>query len=230
MSRIICGKNSILEAIKNNIEIEIIYCIKPLNISNRNIPYKITTKEYLDELTNNLNHQGLVAIVKEDFKYFSIEIILKEKPKIVLILDHLEDSYNFGSIIRTANAAGIKHIIIPANRSVEINSAVLKVSSGGFVDMKVIKVNSLQSTIENLKKNNYWIYSSVLDKNAKNYQHISYNNPLCLVVGNESKGVSKTIIKASDELIYIPMSGTVQSLNVSVATAILLFSIVSNIK
>ena len=115
---------------------------------------------------------------------------------------------------------------MPTKRSAEVNNVVLKISSGGFVGMKIVKVPSLQSTISKLKKANYWIYSSVLSKESKNYSMVNYNFPLVLVVGNESKGISKTLVKESDELIYIPIKGTVQSLNVSVATGIMLFEII----
>lgn len=222
-TKLICGKNSVFDAIKNKIKIEKIYSIKPIEI-NENIDIEIVSKEFLDNLTK-LNHQGIVAITSNPFNYTSIESIIRDKPKIILILDHIEDSYNFGAIIRTANAANINHIIIPDKRSVEVNDAVLKVSSGGFVGMKIAKVSSLQATIEKLKKNEYWIYSSGLQENAKDYKKASYNYPLAIVVGNEAKGISKTIEKASDELIYIPMKGSVQSLNVSVATGIILFEL-----
>lgn len=223
MIKLICGKNSVFDAIKNKIKIEKIYSIKPIEID-ENIDIEIVDKNFLDNLTK-LNHQGIAAIISGSFTYASLETILKDKPKIILILDHIKDSHNFGAIIRTANAANINHIIIPDKRSVEVNEAVLKVSSGGFVGMKIAKVSSLQATIEKLKKNEYWIYSSALNENAKNYHKVIYNFPLAIIVGNEAKGISKTTEKASDELIYIPMKGSVQSLNVSVATGILLFEL-----
>ena len=225
MSNIICGKNSVIDAVKNNLKIEIIYSLKELSFDIKNIPYKIVDKQFLDNLTT-LNHQGVVAILKENFSYVSFESIIKDEPKVILILDHIEDSHNFGAIIRSANAAGIKHIIIPDKRSVAVNDAVLKISSGGFVGMKIIKCPSLQPVIEKLKKNNYWIYASALNEQAQDYSKVNYNFPLAIIVGNEAKGISKTIEKQSDQLIYIPMYGTVQSLNVSVATGILLFELI----
>ncbi|MBR2022081.1 MAG: 23S rRNA (guanosine(2251)-2'-O)-methyltransferase RlmB [Mycoplasmataceae bacterium] len=224
-SKFICGKNSVQDAIKNNVSISKILSIKELDFNVNNIKVEIVSKFELDKITN-LNHQGIIAILKNDFQYHSLEEILKNKPKVILVLDHIEDPHNLGAILRSANAAGINSIILPTKRSAEVNNVVLKISSGGFVGMKIAKVSSLQSTITKLKKANYWIYSSVLNKESKNYSMVNYNFPLVLVVGNESKGISKTLIKESDELIYIPIKGTVQSLNVSVATGIMLFEII----
>ncbi len=228
MSKIISGKNSVIDAIENKLNIIKIISTKKPNFDTKNIVIEIQSKEYLDSLTNS-NHQGIIAIISS-FEYYSLESIIKQRPEVVLILDHIEDVHNFGAIIRTANASGINHIIIPDKRSVQINDVVLKVSSGGFVNMKIAKVSSLQPVIEKLKKINYWIYSTSLDEQSVDYTSINYNFPLAIVVGNESKGISKTILKASDQIVSIPMYGTVQSLNVSVATGILLFDIIKKLK
>ena len=169
-----------------------------------------------------LNHQGFVAVLN-DFQYFGIDSIFEDKPKIILILDHLEDPQNFGSILRTANASGIKHIIIPNVRSVDLNDTVWKVSSGGLVGLKIIKVNSLQATITKLKKEMFWIYATSFSENSIAYELANYNFPLAVIVGNEGKGISKSLLKEADQHIFIKMDGTVQSLNVSVATGIILF-------
>ena len=95
--------------------------------------------------------------------------------------------------------------------------------------MNICKIPSIQVAIEKLKKNNFWIYASCISENAQTYFETQYNFPLALIVGNEAKGISSTIKKASDQLIYIPMNGTVQSLNVSIATAVLLFEIVKKV-
>ncbi|MGL5732619.1 MAG: 23S rRNA (guanosine(2251)-2'-O)-methyltransferase RlmB, partial [Metamycoplasmataceae bacterium] len=182
---------------------------------------KIISKEEMNEMTD-LNHQGYIAILNE-FKYYNLEVIFKDKPKIILILDHLEDPQNFGSILRSANASGIRHIIIPNIRSVDVNETVFKVSSGGIVGMKIIKVNSLQATVTKLKKEMFWIYATSLEQGASDYSTINYNFPLALIVGNEGKGISRSLLKEADQNIFIKMEGTVQSLNVAVATGIFLF-------
>lgn len=224
MSKFICGKNSVLDAIENGIEIEILYLLKPSFTLNNKVKTKIISKEEMDSMTN-LNHQGYLAILKKPFNYCDINSIINDKPKIILIIDHIEDPHNLGAIIRSANAAGVKHIILPKQRCAQINETVIKISSGGIVGMKIAKVNSLQSIIQKLKSNDYWIYATAIE-NGNHYRESNYNFPLALIVGNEGKGVSKSLLNQSDQNIFIPMNGTVQSLNVSVATGIILFEII----
>lgn len=221
MVKLLCGKNTVLEAIANKMDIKELYLLKEHENIETKIKTKIISKDEMDEITP-LNHQGYIAILNE-FKYYNLDEISNDKPKIILILDHLEDPQNFGSILRTANASGIRHVIIPNIRSVDVNDTVFKVSSGGIVGMKIIKVNSLQATVTKLRKENFWIYATSLGSNAVNYTKINYNFPLALIVGNEGKGVSKSLLKEADQNIFIEMNGTVQSLNVSVATGIFLF-------
>lgn len=230
MSKYICGKNSVVDALKNKVFIKKLYIVNLSKIEKElleNINFELISKEDMDQMTN-LNHQGFLAILENEFSYSSFDEILRDKPKMILILDHIEDVNNFGAIIRSANAAGLKHIIIPKERSAQVTETVLKVSSGGIINMKIARVNSLQSTLEKLKNNHYWVYVSAIEK-GNDYSKINYNLPLVLVVGNEGKGVSRTTLKQSDQNIFIPMNGSVQSLNVSVATGILLFEIIKKI-
>ena len=229
MQELICGKNSVLEAIKNNLKIKILYVLKPIKIDNKKIQIKVISRNEMDLLTD-LNHQGYIAVLETNFQYYSLEQIIKIKPEIILLLDHIEDPHNLGAIIRSANAAGVNHIIIPKNRAADITNTVWKISSGGLINMKIAKVNSLQVAIEKLKSNDYWIYVSALDFGAKEYSKINYNFPLVIVIGNEGSGASKSVIKQSDEKIFIPIKGSVQSLNASVATGILIFEIIKNLK
>ncbi|WP_022935679.1 23S rRNA (guanosine(2251)-2'-O)-methyltransferase RlmB [Mesomycoplasma moatsii] len=222
----ICGKNSVLDAIENGIAIKKIYAIKLPNFNTRNIKIKIVSKHFLDNLTD-LNHQGIVAILEERFDYHDFEKMIKEKPDIILVLDHIMDPQNLGAILRVANGSGVNNIILPRDRSAQINDVVLKVSSGGFAGLNISRVNSLQSALEKLKNIGYWIYASAIEK-GNNFQKIKYNLPMVIVVGNEAKGVSKTILNISDQNIFIPMYGSVQSLNVSVATGILLYEIIKH--
>lgn len=224
---LVCGKNSVLDAINNGWPIKKVWLQNNKNeelLVEKNIKYQVVDKQTLDLLTSE-NHQGFIAELNE-FNYSNYDELIKDKPNLILILDHIQDPHNFGAIIRTANAAGVKHVIIPKDRSVEVNSTALKTSSGGFINMKIFRVNSIQSTIEKLKNDGFWIYVSALEQNSLSYNDIEYNIPTALVVGNEGSGSSKTTIKQADQLIHINQYGTVQSLNVSVATGILLFEIV----
>ncbi len=221
MIKLICGKNTVLDAMENKMDINTVYLLQEQNNINPEIKVKIITKEEMNKMTP-LNHQGFVAILNE-FKYYDIDSIFQDRPEMVLILDHLEDPQNFGSILRTANASGVKHIIIPNIRSVDVNETVAKVSSGGIVGLKIIKVNSIQATIKKLKKEHFWIYATSLGEGASEYNKENYNFPLAIIVGNEGKGISKPLLKEADQSVFIGMEGTVQSLNVSVATGIILF-------
>ncbi|CRH47711.1 Putative TrmH family tRNA/rRNA methyltransferase [Chlamydia trachomatis] len=154
MKNFIYGKNSVLEALENNFPIIRIYLLKGLE--NRSIKFKNITYLSMNEMNKitNGNHQGYIAEIAP-FNYHDIHTILKDKPETVLILDHIQDPQNFGAIIRSSNVFGIKHIIIPKDRSVDVTPTVLKTSSGGFKNVKIIKVTSLFESIEFLKKNGF---------------------------------------------------------------------------
>ncbi|AWX42963.1 RNA methyltransferase [Metamycoplasma cloacale] len=224
MKQYIFGKNSVLDAIKNNFPIKTLYIQNNLQDKKINFP-KIKYLSYFE--LNNLvkgNHQGYIAEI-EDYQYHDIGVILKDKPENVLILDHIQDPQNFGAIIRSANVFGINHIIIPKNRACEVTPTVLKTSSGGFNNVKIIKIASLFEAIDYLKKNGFWIYATALNNQAKKLHQISFAKPTCLIVGNEESGVSNTLIKHADEVIYIEQFGLVQSLNVSVASGIAMYEL-----
>lgn len=222
MREFICGKNSVQDAIDNRMPLKTIWTTRKNEIKNTtNEKIEVVNKSFLDRLTRE-NHQGFVAELKE-FNYFDIHEIFRDKPQKVLILDHVQDPRNLGAIMRSANASGVKHIIIPKDRAAKVTASALKVSSGGYVGLKIIRVSSIIDAITKLKKNDFWVYASALDKNASDINQTTFNYPMAMVVGNEEKGVSNTTLKHSDANVYIKMEGTVQSLNVSVAAGIILF-------
>ncbi|UUD35376.1 23S rRNA (guanosine(2251)-2'-O)-methyltransferase RlmB [Mycoplasmopsis caviae] len=223
----LCGRNSVEDALRAKLPIETVFvnsiqlAQKFKQITKANVVIK--DKNFFAQY-HNYNHQGIVATLK-DFPIYELESIKKDSAEVVLVLDHIQDPHNLGAIMRSANACGIKHLIISKERSANITSSVLKVSSGGFVNMKVIKVNSISASLTKLKKWGYWIYVSALDQNAQSVSKLSFNKPCVLVVGNEGDGVSKSTLGEADQVVYIPQKGSVQSLNVSVATGILLYEI-----
>ncbi|AKF41511.1 tRNA/rRNA methyltransferase [Mycoplasmopsis canis UF31] len=221
---IVCGKNSVLDAVKNNLGVKKIIISNKENIKlfdNSRLQIEIQDVSFLNKLTKE-NHQGFIAIMN-DIVYRDIEYLIKNKPEIVLMLDKIQDPHNLGAIIRTANATGVTNIVLPKENSASINATSLKVSSGGFVGINFYRVNSLSATITKLKKAGYWSYATALDKEAVSLAHVNYNKPSIIVVGNEGDGVSKSVLSVCDSKIYIPQKGTVQSMNVSVATGIVLF-------
>lgn len=188
------------------------------------VQIKYVNLEDLNKMAHGGNHQGVIVEV-EEFKYSSLEEIIlsaKDKPQpLVLILDGVEDPQNFGAIIRSADAFGVDGIIIKNRNQVPVNMTVSKVSTGAINYVKIAQVSNLSNAIQTLKDNGYWIYAS--DGAAKdNYQDVKYDGAVGLIVGSEGEGISKLVLRNSDFIIKIPMCGHVNSLNVSVATGILL--------
>ena len=226
---IIYGKNSVSEYLKKNKKVKSLYLDRNFSdkylislIENLKIEPKFYTKYQLDELANG-NHQGIIIDVGE-YEYCDLDDMLKDDNGFIVMLDHLEDTHNFGAIIRTCAAAGVDGIIIPKDRSVSVNSTVMKTSVGTALNMKIAMVTNLNQTIKYLKDKNYWIYASVLTDDK--YTDFDYSGNVCLVIGNEGKGVSDLVKKSSDYAISIPMTDKVESLNASVAAGILIYEVV----
>lgn len=181
------------------------------------IHYIVVEKELLNKMTKE-NHQGIVLEI-EDFHYSELEETMDGS--FLLILDHLEDPHNLGAIIRSAEAAGVTGIILPKDRSVSVTDTVIKTSAGAINNVKIVKVTNLVDTIKKLQKENFFIYGA--DMEGCDLREITFADKKVLVIGNEGKGISPIIEKNCDEIISIPMKGQVNSLNASVAAAILIF-------
>ena len=194
-------------------------------IKKKQIKYSIVPNKFLDNKVDGM-HQGIIIDVDDvntfDFDY--IKNIDKDNPVIVM-LDHLEDPHNFGAIIRTCEALGIDGIIIPNDRNVGINATVVKTSAGAIYDMPIVRVNNLSSALNKLKKSNYWVFGT--DMKGSDYTKVNYDMPVCLIIGNEGKGISKTLEGVCDYMITIPMVGKINSLNASVSCGIILSRIVA---
>ena len=186
-------------------------------IQSNGIKYLVRDQRDLDSMSKH--NQGIVVEIN-DYDYKSIEDVQGE---LVMMLDHIEDPHNFGAIIRTCEAAGIKSIIIPKDRSVVVNDTVMKTSAGTLDRVDIIQVTNLVNAINYLKKQGYFIYGA--DMNGVDYKKATYADKNVLVIGNEGKGISKIVRDNLDEVISIPMKGSVNSLNASVAAAILIYGI-----
>ncbi len=225
---LVYGKNSCEEILKQGKDIKRVYLERNFKdkvitslIEKLKIKPVFLTKYELDEMTLG-NHQGVAVDVLE-FKYADIDEIIKENGFIVM-LDHLEDTHNFGAIIRTCEAAGVDGIIIPKDRSVSVNSTVMKTSSGAAVNVKICMVTNLVQTINYLKEKGYWIYASSMD--GTSYTSEDYKTSTCIIIGNEGKGVSELVRKSADFIVSIPMIGKINSLNASVAAGIFIYEVV----
>jgi len=186
-------------------------------LKKNHVKYLLTETNMLNKICKQ-NHQGII-IEREEYTYFKLEEIINEE--FLVILDHIEDPHNFGAIIRTAEAAGVDGIIIPKDRSVSVNATVMKTSVGTLNKMKIVKVTNLVETVKKLQKNNFFVYGA--DMVGSDIRQCSFASKKVLVIGNEGKGISDLLKKNCDEMVSIPMKGEVNSLNASVAGAILIF-------
>lgn len=190
-------------------------------IKDNKISYSTMDVKKMDAMVEG-RHQGIVIVV-DDYEYVNYETMLDDK--IVVMLDHLEDPHNFGAIIRTCEAAGIKSIIIPKDRSVSVSGTVMKTSAGALEHVNVAMVNNLVNVIDDFKKNGFFVYAADMD--GVNYKNVSYADKVLLVIGSEGNGVGRLVKKNCDEILAIPQFGHVNSLNASVAAAILIYGIVN---
>lgn len=186
-------------------------------------------KRQMEEMAQTQNYQGVIAIVPP-YEYCEVEDILqkakeKQEDPFVLILDGIEDPHNLGSIIRTAETAGVHGIIIPKRRAAMVNSTVNKVSCGAVQHMKIARVTNISDTIETLKKEGLWICGTDINT-TKYYYDQDLTGPIGIIIGNEGNGISQKVKKNCDFLVKIPMKGKVTSLNASVSTGIILYEAV----
>ncbi|MCK5762478.1 MAG: 23S rRNA (guanosine(2251)-2'-O)-methyltransferase RlmB [Candidatus Izimaplasma sp.] len=230
MSIIITGKNTILEALKVNHKIYELYIQKGTNnelltlATNKNIKINELDKFNLNKILPP-NNQGVGALV-EEYKYQFLDkaINIEKKNKVFVMLDSLEDPHNLGAILRSADAFNVDAIIIPKNRSVKLNSTVAKVSTGAIEHVNVIEVTNLTQTIKTLKKNGFWVVGT--DAVTEQTIHdIDVDTNICVVIGNEGKGISRLVKENCDYIVKIPMSGHVNSLNASVSAALVIYEI-----
>lgn len=221
------GKNVFNELKSNTRQIRKVYLspsFKDKDIINfimeNKVPYVSLDKRAFDRMSEG-NTQGIILDV-DDYEYKKLEELDTDLKKVV-ILDHLEDPHNFGAIIRTCEAAGVKAIIIPKDRSVNVNATVMKTSTGALEYVDVFEVVNLVKAIDYLKENGYFIYGAEAD--GKMYDEVSYSEKMALVIGSEGNGLSRVVRKACDEIISIPMYGHVNSLNASVSFGVLIYGI-----
>jgi 23S rRNA (guanosine2251-2'-O)-methyltransferase len=195
----------------------------------RSVPFRTLDLEELDELCEGGNHQG-VAVRTGGFPYISIDQVIhdvKEDPNaLVLILDHIEDPQNVGSILRTADAAGVTAVILPEDRAAGVTPAAVRASAGAAEHMRVAKVVNLVRAMQELKDCGVWVTGLDFGPDAKNYTALDFKGRVGLVVGSEGKGLSRLVRETCDFIASLPMKGRVESLNAGVAGAVALYEIV----
>lgn len=227
---IVYGRNVALEYLKKSEKVRKIYLREGFHDENINllvekskIEPKYLPKFELDRLANGV-HQGIILDVV-DFSYTDYHKFINESQAFVVILDHLEDPHNLGAIIRTSEAAGVNGIIIPKDRSVTVNSTVIKTSTGAIDNIPIAQVTNLNQTIADLKKEGFWIVGTDMT-NSTDYRKLDYSGKIALIIGNEGSGLSRMVKESCDFMALIPMYGKVNSLNASVAAGILIYEVI----
>lgn len=232
---VICGRNAVLELIRSGRSVDKIF-IKQNGIEGslivivgeartNGIPIVEVKREKLDEMAKGIVHQGVIAMAAAK-EYVDVDTILHiaeergEKPFIV-IADSINDPHNLGAIIRNCDGAGVHGLIIPKRRSAGLTAVTARSSAGAIEHLAIAKVSNIPSTINELKKKGIWVVGC--EANGQNYDTIDYDMPLAVVLGSEGDGMSDLVTKSCDFIASIRMCGKVNSLNVSCASAVILF-------
>jgi 23S rRNA (guanosine2251-2'-O)-methyltransferase len=236
-TNIIYGTRPVIEAIKSGKEIEKIliqnglrseafYELKGL-IKELDLPFQYVPLEKLSKITYK-NHQGIVAYISS-ISYHDIGNIIatafeEGNAPLVLVLDRITDVRNFGAIARTAECAGVNALIIPSRGAAQINPDAIKTSAGALNSIPVCRSNNMKETLKYLRQSGLKIVSCT-EKAEKIYSEADYNAPLAVIMGSEENGISNEYLDFSDLQVRIPVIGSIDSLNVSVATGIMLYEI-----
>ena len=228
---LVYGRNVAKEILSGNKKINKITIIEDFSdkdilslIEKRNIkPICLKKNEF--SRFDKFSHQGIILDI-EDFCYSDYTEFLNVENAKVVVLDHLEDPHNLGAIIRTCEAAGITGIIIPKDRSVEVNSTVMKTSAGAVENIKIAQVVNIANVLDELKDNGFWVVGTKMESDT-DYRDIDYTGKVALVIGNEGNGMSNLVSKKCDFIAKIPMYGKVNSLNASVAAGIMIYEMIS---
>ena len=226
------GKNVALDYLEKEDKINKVYLADNFNdeeikrlINKRGLRPIVLKRFEMDKKVNGL-HQGIILSVP-DYEYAEIDEFIYKDDAFVVILDHIEDPHNFGAIIRTCEAAGVDGIIIPKDRSVAVNATVIKTSVGTTSNVKIAPVTNLVNTINSLKDRGFWIIGTDMNTNTmyynQDYTKIDYKGKIAIICGNEGSGMSRLVRNNCDFIASIPMYGEVNSLNASVATALVIF-------
>ncbi len=234
---VIVGRNAVLELLKSGRSIDKLLVkegelegsakLIVAEAAARGIPVVHTERAGLDRICGGLNHQGVIAYAAAK-EYVSIDDILataaeRGEPPFVLVLDGIEDPYNLGAIIRTAECAGVHGVIIPKRRSATLSAAVEKASAGALEHMAIARVPNLTAAVEELKEKGLWVYAA--EAGGQPLHSTSMTGPVAVVMGGEGTGVSQLLRSKCDFTVSVPLCGRINSLNVSAAAAVVLYEV-----
>ncbi|MFA6455424.1 MAG: 23S rRNA (guanosine(2251)-2'-O)-methyltransferase RlmB [Bacteroidota bacterium] len=235
---LITGRKPVLDALKANTPIDKLMIAQNshgevideiLKIARqKNIPFKFSPSDQISRTAQNQNTQGVLAFVgTKEFsdvsQLFDIAKAKKEQP-FFLIFDEIEDVHNLGALIRTAVCTGAHGGIIPKHHNAPVNDTVIKTSAGASLQFPMARVTNIAQTIDELKDQGVWIVGTEMTA-QKNFTEVDYSVPVALVIGNEGKGMRRLVKEKCDFLVKIPMKGDFESLNASVAGAIVMYEV-----
>ena len=227
------GRNSVYELLKTDKEIDKVLVQKDLKddaskrliniIRSKNVKIQLVDKYVIDKESESKRSQGFIAFVSE-YEYFDLEDILdacKDKDGFIIILNEILDPHNLGSIIRVCECAGVDGLIICKDRSASVNDTVMRISAGAVNHVKVARVTNINTTIDKLKDNGFWIYGA--EVGGESIYKSNLKGKIALVIGGEDSGIKRLTKEKCDNIVSIPMFGKVNSLNASVACGIAVY-------
>lgn len=224
----IYGRKPVIDAIDSGVKIYKAFVIKQNSkivdeiiskLQRANVEINFVDKRFFDKI--DMNHQG-VMVEAESFQYKDLKDL--DKYQRLIILDQIEDPHNLGAIIRSAESFGFDGVIIPERRSASVSPIVYKTSAGAINNINIIMVKNTNRAIEEIKEAGFWVYG-LAGEASSTIDQVDLKGKVCLIVGNEGKGLSRLVRENCDILINIPMKGFVNSLNASVASAIAMYEV-----
>jgi len=238
MDSIIAGRRPVMEALKAGTKIEKIVFLQGVqggvineirSVAERNgVQMVFANKQDFRDLASNATTQGVVAIVqsKNFLELEDLTTIAEERGEtgFLLVLDEIEDPQNLGALVRTAECTGVQGVIIPKHHSATVTSTVVKASAGATEYMAMAEVTNVVQTLDALKESGYWVIGMDMD-GEKEYTEVDYSTPTAIVIGNEGKGIRRLVKEHCDQLVHIPLYGNIDSLNASVAGALVMYEV-----
>lgn len=234
------GRNAVYEALRGPRKVKLVYIDKSISknirlkqISNlakdKSVHIKLVDRNFLNKI--GTQHQGVIAITSP-YKYFSLSSLLNEirnKNPVIVLLDGIKDPQNFGAILRTCQAFSVDGVVIPDRRSAKITSSVCRASSGACEHLRIAKVVNLNKAVEKLKEKGFWVIGTS-DRADISINQMEILCPLAIAMGSEQKGIGRLLLSNCDLVVKIKTSEKIPSLNVSVATGIILHEVMKKLK
>lgn len=230
----ICGVHAVFEALSCGQPIERIHLSRDIQAGrlkeildlalSQEVPVRREERSVIDRMAPGISHQGVVAVAGQA-KYGSLEDLFKSEKGLIVVLDGVEDPHNLGAVMRTAEACAAAGVVIPERHAAQITPTVVKTSAGAAAHLPVARVTNLVSAIELMKERGYWIVGVDLSA-TQAWTEYDYKGPVAVVLGGEHRGLRRLVREHCDILVRIPMLGKIESLNISVAAAVVLYEVV----